>query len=476
MNIYKCLSGLSLVILLLGISTLTGCSENEESEREMNDSFFKINVQAESYGNKDLTRAAGKASADTIITPIDDDLYIETVLCNDTEQSGTTRASAAGVKEGTDITVLAYTKKSETSYEYKGKIEGKVSKGGNVMMAGGQLHLEPGDYTFICLANVEIAPETKPTYFYALKGQNSMSGRLETTIKKGDKDCKLSFNLKHNVGQIIVTIESESKKLFLNLTATLTARNYDGTVPTKQQFSLPGLAAQAHTEKKTLNDVLFNNITDIAHTSDENYYIAGYDYTGYAGITLEINSGTIAGKSLAGKRISFVNFDLQYNNINKVKVTLKEQQQSMDYIFTTTSPNPTVAATGGTATGTVTSTLNNASQPWEVESLSTTALTAGSLQTLDAVNSGIVTSYSPKSNAGTNNGSFSITMAPNTATTSRKIYARLKQKDSGKTVILTITQNGSTPVTPPESTDGSIEEGPWTEGGELNGTVESEWP
>lgn len=85
--IYKCLSGLSLVTLLLAVSTLIGCSENE-SEREMNGSFFKINVQAESYGNKNLTRAAGKASADTIITPIDDDLYMETVLCNDTEQSG----------------------------------------------------------------------------------------------------------------------------------------------------------------------------------------------------------------------------------------------------------------------------------------------------------------------------------------------------------------------------------------------------
>ena len=88
----------------------------------MNGSFFKINVQAESYGNKNLTRAAGKASADTIITPIDDDLYMETVLCNDTEQSGgTTRASSAaatGVKVGTEINVLAY----DAGNNYKGKL------------------------------------------------------------------------------------------------------------------------------------------------------------------------------------------------------------------------------------------------------------------------------------------------------------------------------------------------------------------
>lgn len=225
-----------------------------------------------------------------------------------------------------------------------------------------------------------------------------------------------------------------------------------------------------------LRDVLIENQTGREFTSkDENYYIAGYNYTTEASIGLAITSGTFGGQSIAGRHVLFENFDLQYNNINKVTVTFKKQSQNYQFALQAGSQTQ-IAATGGQATGTITSTLNNASQPWEVESLSTTALTESSLQTLDAVNSGIVTSYAPKSNAGINNGSFSITMTTNIATTSRKIYARLKQKDSGKTVILAITQSGSTPITPPESSDGSAEEGPWAEGGELNGTVESEWP
>ena len=387
----------------------------------MNGSFFKINVQAESYGNKNLTRAAGKASADTIITPIDDDLYMETVLCNDTEQSGgTTRASSAaatGVKVGTEINVLAY----DAGNNYKGKINGLVSTNGNVTMQGNQLQLEPGTYTFVCLANVDIDTGTNPAYFYALKGKNSMCGSVQKKINEGDQDCKLAFELKHKVG----LIENQTGREFTS--------------------------------------------------KDENYYIAGYNYTTEASIGLAITSGTFGGQSIAGRHVLFENFDLQYNNINKVTVTFKKQSQNYQFALQAGSQTQ-IAATGGQATGTITSTLNNASQPWEVESLSTTALTESSLQTLDAVNSGIVTSYAPKSNAGINNGSFSITMTTNIATTSRKIYARLKQKDSGKTVILAITQSGSTPITPPESSDGSAEEGPWAEGGELNGTVESEWP
>lgn len=440
----------------------------------MNGSFFKINVQAESYGNKNLTRAAGKASADTIITPIDDDLYMETVLCNDTEQSGgTTRASSAaatGVKVGTEINVLAY----DAGNNYKGKINGLVSTNGNVTMQGNQLQLEPGTYTFVCLANVDIDTGTNPAYFYALKGKNSMCGSVQKKINEGDQDCKLAFELKHKVGQIKVTIKTESTESFSNLTAVL-----DGVLnPIKQKITLPNLIKESedYGDGMFLRDVLIENQTGREFTSkDENYYIAGYNYTTEASIGLAITSGTFGGQSIAGRHVLFENFDLQYNNINKVTVTFKKQSQNYQFALQAGSQTQ-IVATGGQATGTITSTLNNASQPWEVESLSTTALTESSLQTLDAVNSGIVTSYAPKSNAGINNGSFSITMTTNIATTSRKIYARLKQKDSGKTVILAITQSGSTPITPPESSDGSAEEGPWAEGGELNGTVESEWP
>lgn len=69
------------------------------------------------------------------------------------------------MKVGTEINVLAY----DAGNNYKGKINGLVSTNGNVTMQGNQLQLEPGTYTFVCLANVDIDTGTNPAYFYALK-------------------------------------------------------------------------------------------------------------------------------------------------------------------------------------------------------------------------------------------------------------------------------------------------------------------
>ena len=353
----KCLSRIALAIVLSGIAILAGCSDEE---RQTDGSFFKISVKTEDYGNTVLTRAGGEAPADTVITPIDDDLYMETVLCNDTGQEGTTRASStatADVKAGTGVTVLAY-----EGNTYKGKIIGTVAANGSVTMADNQLYLEPGNYKFVCLANVEIDPSH--AFFYALKGKNSMYGVVDKTVSPGDQDCNLAFTLRHKVGQIRITIKSELVEPFNSVDASLIGQNYSGTVPVKQKMNLPSGEEMPHGPYETLNDELFRGANGYAATSkDENYYIAGYDYSLYTGITMSITAGTIAGQSLAGKSVAFNRFDLQYNRINKAEVTFK--RQSLVYVFSTATRNLSVAAAGGTVNGTaVSSTLNGNSQGW----------------------------------------------------------------------------------------------------------------
>lgn len=435
----KCLSRIALAIVLSGIAILAGCSDEE---RQTDGSFFKISVKTEDYGNTVLTRAGGEAPADTVITPIDDDLYMETVLCNDTGQEGTTRASStatADVKAGTGVTVLAY-----EGNTYKGKIIGTVAANGSVTMADNQLYLEPGNYKFVCLANVEIDPSH--AFFYALKGKNSMYGVVDKTVSPGDQDCNLAFTLRHKVGQIRITIKSELVEPFNSVDASLIGQNYSGTVPVKQKMNLPSGEEMPHGPYETLNDELFRGANGYAATSkDENYYIAGYDYSLYTGITMSITAGTIARQSLAGKSVAFNRFDLQYNRINKAEVTFK--RQSLVYVFSTATRNLSVAAAGGTVNGTaVSSTLNGNSQGWGIESLSTSTLTETGPASTDAVANGIVTAYTPQSYAGANNGVPSFTFAANTSTSPRTVYVRLKQKDSNKALLMSVTQAGAAPA------------------------------
>ena len=101
----------------------------------------------------------------------------------------------------------------------------------------------------------------------------------------------------------------------------------------------------------SFRDVLIENQTGREFTSkDENYYIAGYNYTTEASIGLAITSGTFGGQSIAGRHVLFENFDLQYNNINKVTVTFKKQSQNYQFALQAGSQTQ-IAATGGQATG-----------------------------------------------------------------------------------------------------------------------------
>lgn len=430
-----------LATLLLGATVFIGCSDEEKETG--GGSFFKISITEEAFGNTDLTRAITEVQADTVITPIDDDLYMETILSSDHADSGVTRASSApstNVKSGTAVTVLAY-----SGDTYVGQITGTVGDNGSVTMADNQLALGPGTYTFVCLANVDI--DSGHRFFKAKKGSNSMAGTVSRTINAGDKDCKLTFVLQHKVGQIRITVRTESDT-FNGLTATLNSSAQ--WCPTTQEIALPSTidVSGGHGGYETMNDTFFSNVSGtIEESKDENYYIGGYFYTALSTFSLNVTSGTIGGRSIAGTSVNFSNFDVQQNKISRVTITFR--RQSLNYLFDATPNAVSVPAAGGdiafqTDPITVTSTLNGSSQGWGIENLSTAPLTETGGTTTDAHDSGVVTSYSPQTYIGTNGGSPSIVLSANTSTSPRTVYVRLKQEDSGKTILLTIMQPGVT--------------------------------
>ena len=429
-----------LATLLLGATVFIGCSDEEKETG--GGSFFKISVTEEAFGNTDLTRAITEAQADTVITPIDNDLYMETILSSDYADSGVTRASSASqanVKSGTVVNVLAY-----SGNTYVGQITGTVGTNGSVTMADNQLALGPGTYTFVCLANVDI--DSGHRFFEAKKGSNSMSGKVEKTIQSGDKDCKLTFVLQHRVGQIRITVRTESDP-FNGLSATLNSST--ARCPYTQQIALPSTndISGGHSDMGTINDTFFSNVSGmVKESNDEKYYIGGYNYTNWTTISLNVTSGTIGGQSIAGKSVNFSNFDVQQNKISKVTISFR--RQSLEYAFALSSNTMSVPAAGGnTATYgsiSVTSTLNGSSQGWGVEALSTAPLTETGGNITDV--SSIVTSYSPQTYNGTNGGSPSIVLSANTSTSPRTVYVRLKQEGSEQAKIITITQAGATPI------------------------------
>lgn len=328
-----------LTALLLGSAVLMGCSEEEK--RGAGAPFFKISVSEESFGNTGLTRAAADIQSDTIITQIDDDLYMETVLSNDNVQTTETRASStspqADVLSGTKVTILAY-----SGNTYVGQINGTVGANGNVTITDNQLSLEEGTYTFVCLANVDI--DSGHTFFYAKKGSNSMSAKVTKEIQATDQGCELSFTMQHRVGQVRVTVTSEIGN-FTGLSATLSTKA--SGCPYKQKIDLPSTADNTHYELQAMSDQCFSNVNGMQATSkDENYYIGGYDYTYWGNISLNFTSGTIGGQSIAGKSISFNSFDIQQNQISKADVTFKKKSEVYTVSFTATAGG-TISNMGG---------------------------------------------------------------------------------------------------------------------------------
>jgi hypothetical protein len=131
------------------------------------------------------------------------------------------------------------------------------------------------------------------------------------------------------------------------------------------------------------------------------------------------------------------------------------------YVFSISSTEYTVPATLTNITTQdaagviVTSTKNGVAQPWEINEISNAPITStlssfGSSMTNTSGNQ--IQNMFPWNHDGTNGTSLSLEIQPNTSTSSRVFYARLRQKDSNKTIIVKVTQAGASSVTPTGTT------------------------
>ena len=121
---------------------LIGCSEEKREEKNESHGFFKISVKTEDLGTEE-TRAVEETEADTIITSLNGDCYIETIYSSEKMQAGVTR-STTSLASGTEVVVLVYGNDEYCSYI--GQLKGTIGSDGSVTTPDGQLYLAPGTY------------------------------------------------------------------------------------------------------------------------------------------------------------------------------------------------------------------------------------------------------------------------------------------------------------------------------------------
>lgn len=436
-RIYKCLSGIGLAILLSGAMMLIGCSEEK---KESHGAFFKISVKTEDFGTTELTRAAGEAKMDTIITPLGNNCYIETIYGNEKVQVGMTRSTP--VLAGTTVNVLAYDKDDK----FKGKLTGTVGANGSVTAPEGQLRLEPGTYSFVCLANAEFnAPNN---LFNVEKGKNCMSAVIQERIGEGDQECLLDFVLSHNTGKIKFKVHAVNG-LFNNLSATLKTQN--NTCPISQQVDIPSMSRKDYMYG-TMDDkhILKGNGVDL-ESNEDFYYITNYNYTTESEISLFFPSGTLTFGFNSPQDITGTTVPLKFGSVlpNRVHlVTLNFRQRETGYAFTVGQSNISVPYDGGgideNLISAVTSTYNTSSTSWSISRVSTTPPNEYGSD-YSAYHDGIVTDFYPSFGNTCDNGDKPrFVLSKNWTGDPRIIYVRLTQNQSNEHIDLIITQAANT--------------------------------
>lgn len=307
------------IVVLLSAAILSGCSKDDEKEIMVNTaSFFKISVSTETFGDIDLNTRAVSDQADTLITALDDGLYMETVVTHLVSETSSTRSGteSAKVDTGTRLTVMIY----KDSGEYAGSILGEVKENGAVQLTSSEeLLLSPGSYKFVCVANGSIEGNNT---FKTQAGSKSMTSIVEKTINPEDKFCRLSFNMKHRFSQLQVVLNNSiTGASFSGLSARLEAVNY----PTGEKLLLPGATHDSYLAGEDLIENLFSNESgNILTSKTPKYYIGGgFDMSTIGKVKLRFTSGQVGWANMDGKEIVINNLTLYDNTIIKVSITLK---------------------------------------------------------------------------------------------------------------------------------------------------------
>ena len=444
-RIYKSLSGIGLAVLLSGAMALIGCSEEKREEKNESHGFFKISVKTEDLGTEE-TRAVEETEADTIITSLNGDCYIETIYSSEKMQAGVTR-STTSLASGTEVVVLVYGNDEYCSYI--GQLKGTIGSDGSVTTPDGQLYLAPGTYNFVCLINAKIYPADN---FYKIeKGKNCMSAVIrEQVIRPEDEDCVLDFLVKHDTAQIKIKLHA-ANGLMKNISASLVSEY--STCPVSNPVNIPWMTSD---NKSYTHGVLSDKYFDKAGGNDgavdlssnqEFYYIGDYDYTDiiilhFSGGDVDFNFGNVY--SVMGKDVPLNLTTLRKNRIMNVRINFRKRETGYSF-----------SMGGGTSTDTlpydsrglrriIDSEHHDIPVGWTVTRVSTVPPEEYTSDKFDAMSEGIVTDVSPMTiNPSKKSNNLDIALTQNPTAVPRDIYVRVTQNLSNDVQDLHITQEGN---------------------------------
>ena len=324
------------LVLLLGGAVLSGCSEEEKDLSQIGAaSFFKVSVSTSDF--TESSRSVGMA-ADTIITPLDSGLYMETIISN-APVSGTRSHifNGAVVESGTLLTIIAYEGKT-----YRGKMTGTVGANGSVTLDTPQspLTLESGkDYIFTCVANAEITSDN--TGFISQIGRNSMGGDTNVTIEEGASQCLVDFKLIHQNGRLETTITSDGAGTIGNLSAKLCGTNWP--ISFLMTINNGGGWADGGTSYGDADLPLFNGMSSDSEVTGTTY-LCGVDHSVATNKRIVFTGGTIGDKDMTNTEIPLPDLNAWYNQRTLVNIkivrhsvpvipgTVKEENWSTDII------------------------------------------------------------------------------------------------------------------------------------------------
>lgn len=292
---------------LVGVMMLAACSSSDDiagtDNKKVEVSGDRFTFTAEPFGADETVTRAAAGTGDTVQTVnLGDGIEAEVKVSQD---APTPRTRATQPISDGHYTIYAVDASTNTRVTgTNSKVSGNVSSGVFTKDPGTRLELSPGTYTFVCFND---AVTDNGNSLTVTNGNDALIGTATETIS-GDQ-WKVNFTLKRQMARIkfnIVSSTSEGTGLTGVLTSTganNTSITYavDGTTQTSNTTSTLSVPQTVPTSGTAVNDAItrtYNNATDYS------YLLPGAPINT---LTFSFTSGTLYGKSLAGKSLSFVN-------------------------------------------------------------------------------------------------------------------------------------------------------------------------
>lgn len=292
---------------LVGVMMLSACSSSDDiagtDNKKVEVGGDRFTFTAEPFGADETVTRAAAGTGDTVQTVnLGDGIEAEVKVSQD---APTPRTRATQPISDGHYTIYAVDASTNTRVTgTNSKVSGNVSSGVFTKDPGTRLELSPGTYTFVCFND---AVTDNGNSLTVTNGNDALIGTATETIS-GDQ-WKVNFTLKRQMARIkfnIVSSTSEGTGITGVLTSTganNTSITYavDGTTQTSNTTSTLSVPQTVPTSGTAVNDAItrtYNNATDY------NYLLPGAPINT---LTFSFTGGTLYGKSLAGKSLSFVN-------------------------------------------------------------------------------------------------------------------------------------------------------------------------